>query len=121
MTSVVGSPPLDILIRTSGVKRLSDYLPWQASLFRSSLRGWTASDQYSFRAQRILRYNFLQRIGPTSVYGTFYRRAEQRLPGLVWALVMRRIVNALGADQSPGLLLFLNLILVTPCRALPQK
>lgn len=24
-----GSPPLDILIRTSGVKRLSDFLLWQ--------------------------------------------------------------------------------------------
>jgi len=31
MTSVSGSPPLDILIRTSGVKRLSDYLLWQCS------------------------------------------------------------------------------------------
>ncbi|KAH9952031.1 Di-trans-poly-cis-decaprenylcistransferase [Amylocystis lapponica] len=29
MTSVAGSPPLDILVRTSGVKRLSDYLLWQ--------------------------------------------------------------------------------------------
>ncbi|KIK57828.1 hypothetical protein GYMLUDRAFT_228990 [Collybiopsis luxurians FD-317 M1] len=26
-----GSPPLDILVRTSGVKRLSDYMLWQAS------------------------------------------------------------------------------------------
>jgi ditrans,polycis-polyprenyl diphosphate synthase len=32
MTSKVGSPPLNILIRTSGVKRLSDYLLWQVSL-----------------------------------------------------------------------------------------
>lgn len=31
MTSKGGSPPLDILIRTSGVKRLSDYLLWQVS------------------------------------------------------------------------------------------
>ena len=31
MTSVVNSPPLDILIRTSGVKRLSDFLTWQVS------------------------------------------------------------------------------------------
>ncbi|KAI0074203.1 Di-trans-poly-cis-decaprenylcistransferase [Panus rudis PR-1116 ss-1] len=30
MTSLAGSPPLDILVRTSGVKRLSDYLVWQA-------------------------------------------------------------------------------------------
>ncbi|EKM58408.1 uncharacterized protein PHACADRAFT_140311 [Phanerochaete carnosa HHB-10118-sp] len=28
-TSVVGSPPIDILVRTSGVKRLSDYMTWQ--------------------------------------------------------------------------------------------
>ncbi|KAJ7826664.1 Decaprenyl diphosphate synthase-like protein [Mycena leptocephala] len=31
MTSLAGSPPLDILIRTSGVKRLSDFLLWQCS------------------------------------------------------------------------------------------
>ncbi|KAF7353737.1 Alkyl transferase [Mycena venus] len=30
-TSLAGSPPLDILIRTSGVKRLSDFLLWQCS------------------------------------------------------------------------------------------
>ncbi|KAK0464443.1 dehydrodolichyl diphosphate synthetase [Desarmillaria tabescens] len=29
MTSKAGSPPLDIMIRTSGVKRLSDFLLWQ--------------------------------------------------------------------------------------------
>jgi ditrans,polycis-polyprenyl diphosphate synthase len=29
MTSLGGSPPLDILIRTSGVKRLSDFMLWQ--------------------------------------------------------------------------------------------
>jgi ditrans,polycis-polyprenyl diphosphate synthase len=29
MTSLAGSPPLDILIRSSGVKRLSDFLMWQ--------------------------------------------------------------------------------------------
>ncbi|KAF9645071.1 Di-trans-poly-cis-decaprenylcistransferase [Thelephora ganbajun] len=31
MTSLAGSPPLDILVRSSGVKRLSDFLMWQAS------------------------------------------------------------------------------------------
>ncbi|KAI0362358.1 Di-trans-poly-cis-decaprenylcistransferase [Trametes cingulata] len=31
MTSVAGSPPLDILVRSSGVKRLSDYMLWQCS------------------------------------------------------------------------------------------
>ncbi|KAJ7349007.1 Decaprenyl diphosphate synthase-like protein [Mycena albidolilacea] len=30
-TSLAGSPPLDILVRTSGVKRLSDFLLWQSS------------------------------------------------------------------------------------------
>ncbi|OCH92262.1 Di-trans-poly-cis-decaprenylcistransferase [Obba rivulosa] len=29
MTTLGGSPPLDVLIRTSGVKRLSDFLLWQ--------------------------------------------------------------------------------------------
>ena len=38
MTTKVNSPPLDILIRTSGVKRLSDFLLWQVSP-RSSMTG----------------------------------------------------------------------------------
>jgi len=29
MTNLAGSPPLDILVRSSGVKRLSDFLMWQ--------------------------------------------------------------------------------------------
>lgn len=29
MTSLAGSPPLDILVRSSGVRRLSDYMLWQ--------------------------------------------------------------------------------------------
>ena len=32
MTSRAGSPPLDILIRTSGVNRLSDFLLWQVCI-----------------------------------------------------------------------------------------
>lgn len=32
MTSLGGSPPLDIFIRTSGVKRLSGFLQWQVGL-----------------------------------------------------------------------------------------
>ncbi|KAI5122205.1 hypothetical protein M0805_002694 [Coniferiporia weirii] len=31
MTSLSGSPPLDILVRTSGVRHLSDYLLWQCA------------------------------------------------------------------------------------------
>ena len=30
-TSLAGSPPLDIFVRTSGVKRLSGFLTWQVS------------------------------------------------------------------------------------------
>lgn len=30
-TSLAGSPPLDIFVRTSGVKRLSGFLLWQVS------------------------------------------------------------------------------------------
>ena len=33
MTSLTGSPPLEILVRTSGVKRLSDFMLWQVSNF----------------------------------------------------------------------------------------
>ncbi len=29
MTTLAGSPPLDIIVRTSGVKRLSDFFLWQ--------------------------------------------------------------------------------------------
>jgi len=39
-TSLVGSPPLDILVRSSGVSRLSDFMLWQVChslLFPSSL------------------------------------------------------------------------------------
>lgn len=36
MTSKGGSPPLDILIRTSGVKRLSDYLLWQVRVISTN-------------------------------------------------------------------------------------
>ncbi|KAI9057870.1 Di-trans-poly-cis-decaprenylcistransferase [Trametes sanguinea] len=31
MTSIAGSPPLDVLVRSSGVKRLSDYMLWQCA------------------------------------------------------------------------------------------
>lgn len=33
--SLGGSPPLDILVRTSGVKRLSDFMLWQVRTFRA--------------------------------------------------------------------------------------
>lgn len=33
MTSIVGSPPLDVLIRTSGTRRLSEFMTWQVISF----------------------------------------------------------------------------------------
>ena len=47
MTSKVGSPPLDIWIRTSGVKRLSDYLIWQVRLRFPCLLPWRFGITYS--------------------------------------------------------------------------
>lgn len=32
-----GSPPLDMMIRTSGVRRLSDYMLWQASTHKTRI------------------------------------------------------------------------------------
>jgi undecaprenyl diphosphate synthase len=38
MLTARGSPPLDILVRTSGAKRLSDFMLWQVSLICSVVR-----------------------------------------------------------------------------------
>lgn len=41
MTSLAGSPPLDILVRSSGVKRLSDFLMWQVwTWFPTRCKDW---------------------------------------------------------------------------------
>lgn len=47
MTNLAGSPPLDILIRSSGVKRLSDFLMWQVRLNFSSSAVWLATEELS--------------------------------------------------------------------------
>lgn len=47
--SLAGSPPLDILVRTSGVKRLSDFLLWQVRLL---LRGLNSRSDCILRPQR---------------------------------------------------------------------
>ena len=41
MSSWVDSPPLDILVRTSGVKRLSDFMLWQVRFWMVSIRFYT--------------------------------------------------------------------------------
>jgi len=73
MTNLAGSPPLDILVRTSGVKRLSDFLMWQVRVrfrTRSSDRrvtyGW-------FLRRRLKASNFISvlRIGRILGFGTF--------------------------------------------------
>lgn len=35
-TTAVGSPPIDVWVRTSGVRRLSDYMTWQVRYHQSS-------------------------------------------------------------------------------------
>lgn len=49
MTSKGGSPPPDILVRTSGVKRLSDFLLWQVII----LSTWNLS--YRSQLSLVLR------------------------------------------------------------------
>jgi undecaprenyl diphosphate synthase len=34
MTTLTGSPPLDIFVHTSGAKRLSGFLQWQVCVYR---------------------------------------------------------------------------------------
>ena len=55
LTANIKSPPLDILIRTSGVKRLSDFLLWQVRststsfhLYVLTIRQCTESTQVHF-------------------------------------------------------------------------
>jgi len=54
-------PPLDILVRTSGVKRLSDFLLWQVfvSLSKSCIRVHSVH----FSVARILRFSLRTRFG----------------------------------------------------------
>ncbi|THH17411.1 hypothetical protein EW146_g3412 [Bondarzewia mesenterica] len=61
MTTKGGSPPLDILVRTSGVKRLSDYLLWQ-QLIRPSSPSLVIPQPPS--VLKIPRSNSPTRIGP---------------------------------------------------------
>lgn len=82
MTSKVGSPPLDILIRTSGVKRLSDYLLWQVCLIVNSLLLHTSKSPFFSRlltffptgnsAAKILKYTSPRLTGLSLAFGTLY-------------------------------------------------
>lgn len=66
MTNARGSPPLDILVRTSGVKRLSDYLLWQVCNDECNV---ASSKLTSYRAVKTHKFNTPTDIGPTSAYG----------------------------------------------------
>ena len=68
MTNARGSPPLDILVRTSGVKRLSDYLLWQVC--QQSI-GACIHWLIRCRAAKTRKSNTQTVIGQTSIYGTF--------------------------------------------------
>jgi len=63
MTSLGGSPPVDILVRTSGVKRLSDYMLWQVCCMFSLVRG---SLRKLFRLAKIRNFSSHLLIGQNS-------------------------------------------------------
>ena len=50
MTSLGESPPLDILIRTSGVNRLSDFLLWQVRSIKKKCYSFSTSNSIDFLA-----------------------------------------------------------------------
>jgi len=70
MTSLTGSPPLEILVRTSGVKRLSDFMLWQVSNFYPFLL--VISHNVSTSVVKVLRYTLHPRIGLNSGYGILF-------------------------------------------------
>ena len=73
MTNLAGSPPLDILVRTSGVKRLSDFLMWQVGVrFRTRPSDRCVTYGWFFR-RRLKMSNFISvlRIGRILGFGIF--------------------------------------------------
>lgn len=68
------SPPLDILIRTSGVSRLSDFLLWQVRAAPSSPFAVLSSLTCWHRQTRTPSFTSYRQIGPTSVWSTSFLR-----------------------------------------------
>lgn len=71
LTAKVNCPPLDILIRTSGVRRLSDYLLWQASLLAAFSTKSPQALTLSGSAPKTHRYTSLIRSGQIWAFSIF--------------------------------------------------
>ena len=72
MTTLGGSPPLDILVRSSGVKRLSDFLMWQVRFTtRRADRSRCSRVVFLCRHRRTCSCILLLRIGQMLDFGTF--------------------------------------------------
>ena len=74
MTNLAGSPPLDILVRSSGVRRLSDFLMWQVWFdFRSVAKSLVAYGSFFLRRlQKTSSFTSSRRIGRISDFGTCF-------------------------------------------------
>ena len=73
MTNLAGSPPLDVLIRSSGVKRLSDFLMWQVRFTTRDFACHVTQGMFLCRRRRTCSFILLLRIGRILGFGTFFR------------------------------------------------
>ena len=115
MTSLGGSPPLDIVIRTSGVKRLSDFLLWQVG------NPMFGTDTFPLLTKRI--HTVLRRY-PTAFFVDLlarfrtmgFRPHYTRLPAQSLVKVRSMIVTS-----SFVIVKSLSMILVSPTRVKPRQ
>jgi hypothetical protein len=72
MTTLGSSPPLEVLVRTSGVKRLSDFLTWQVR--RNAVRDIQAASTNSlfYSVRKTHKFSSVTAIGQNSDYGTSF-------------------------------------------------
>jgi hypothetical protein len=72
MTNLAGSPPLDILVRSSGVKRLSDFLMWQVWLAARGTEWRVTHGLILCRRRKTCSCISLLRIGRILGFGTCF-------------------------------------------------
>ena len=90
MTTLGGSPPLDIWVRSSGVKRLSDFLMWQVRIWSPLRQHYLCCIAHELlrRCLRMRRFISFLRIGQKLGFGTFSR--------LFWIIRSKCGVNKRG-------------------------